>query len=748
MSLDLKAHIAALRKGQPVTPASALLFIGSFADKPYISRLKPCVGASTTHVSLDKVSTVAEVEMICKAKRINKVISTSIPLLSKLLNWQERKAPSLENYAGSYFYRNGIEYVFIHPLKQLVTVAYGSFLTRRMVSKLTDPDRWYTPTAMDWHITTDFEADYSLMQKADLIAVDIETLRKDAAIQCISYTGFYLSNSTSVSIVFPIDSMHNVVWMRKFNQLDAPKILQNGKYDISYLARYNAPIYNYLYDTAHFFHSWYSELPKSLGFLNSFFIRKASYWKDLIHTDDINEFYRYNALDTWGTGNCFLAMLQEAPQWALDNYIKEFPLVFPCHMAEMRGIKRDMVTMLDLKAEEEQKIAELSARLNTMLSVPNFNVASPIQMKQLLSVLGCSDLESADEKNLLKASNRHPLNAVIIDLIIQIRKARKLVSTYLTEGNEFKGRVLYSLNPHGTDSSRLASKEHHFWCGINIQNIPRGQTVKSTLVADPGFMICEVDLAQAESRDTAYIAGEEHLIHAVEESPDFHSYNASNFFGVPFDEIFKDGKIINKTLRQLAKPVNHGANYNMGANVLIHTMGELKVYEAKKLLNLPKPWSLKQVAEYLLAQFHKTYPGLKQTYYKGVVEEIVRTRMLKHHTADGWTRYCFGDPVNNKQALNSYIAHPPQALNAQTLNKAWLSIFRNIAMKNQNFKLLAQVHDSVLFQYREGHEYLIDEVKKAMEIPVTIKGYDGKVRTFTVPADPSKGGKSWAATKG
>ena len=106
-----------------------------------------------------------------------------------------------------------------------------------------------------------------------------------------------------------------------------------------------------------------------------------------------------------------------------------------------------------------------------------------------------------------------------------------------------------------------------------------------------------------------------------------------------------------------------------------------------------------------------------------------------------WVRYCFSD-TSNKQAVNAYVAHPPQSLNAQTLNKAWLCVFHKIAIHpdhTDNFKLCAQVHDSILFQYRIGHEYLCDMVKDMMEIPIRIKSYDDEIREFTVPAEVKRG---------
>ena len=42
---------------------------------------------------------------------------------------------------------------------------------------------------------------------------------------------------------------------------------------------------------------------------------------------------------------------------------------------------------------------------------------------------------------------------------------------------------------------------------------------------------------------------------------------------------------------------------------------------------------------------------------------------------------------------------------------------------------------------RIGHSYINDMVKERMEIPITLKGYDDKIRTFVVPAGIKSGRK-------
>ena len=726
-----------------------LLFLGTPLDKPFLPKLKSCVGSAKVFLSTQEISTLFEVESYCKARGITGVITTSSILLSKLLPFSPTsKAPSVDNFAGSLFTKNGIEYVIVHPLEHTITVPYGTFLLKRYVSKLVYRDKWPVAPAFNWCILNqgNMDHEYELASKASLMAVDIETYKENLAIRCVGFTTLTLVNGNYISrsTVLPLDSEFALAWCQKFISLPAAKILQNGKYDINYLLRYGLVLVNYAWDTATLMHSWYSELPKDLASLSAFFVRESMYWKDLAETNDLEQYYLYNAKDTHQTALVLLGWINEAPAWAHNNYKLEFPVLFPCIQSELTGIKRDMTRLKEANVKFTTKVEDANNKLSLELGVPNFNTNSPPQKKALLKILGCGDLDATDEKNLAKARLRHPLNSRILSQVSSIQKDRKLLSTYLVEGKELNDRILYSLNPHGTDTGRLASKEHHFWCGLQIQNIPGGPTVKSTLCADDGFYLAESDLEQAESRDTAYITGDKNLIAAVSSGRDFHSTNASSFFGVPYESIYDDatGKTKDKKLRDLAKRVNHGASYNMGWSVLIDTMGEDKIQEAQRLLGLPARWTLREIAEHLLGVFTRTYPDVRIGYQDWIKLTVAKTSMLTGAT--GWTRYCFSDPSKSKQALNGYVAHNPQSLNAMTLNKAYLKVFTEIALPNpKDFKLLAQIHDSILFQYRIGREDLAYRVKELMEIPVLIKDIKGIQREFTVPAALKMGKKYW-----
>ena len=114
----------------------------------------------------------------------------------------------------------------------------------------------------------------------------------------------------------------------------------------------------------------------------------------------------------------------------------------------------------------------------------------------------------------------------------------------------------------------------------------------------------------------------------------------------------------------------------------------------------------------------------------------------------GWTRYCFGNPTKSKQDLNSYVAHPPQSLNAMTLNKAWLKVFYEVALPNPaDFKLCAQIHDSILFQYRIGRLDLVRRVYECMLFDIPVTDCTGISRVLRVPVDMKGESNIWARIK-
>ena len=742
-------------------PTGIILITGEDEDA-YLPRMRSSLqGMKVKQIHGKKVDTISELVLTAAKLGISHFITSQESILKKLLpTGPVQKKAKISNYAGSVipYEIDGkkAEFLIVRPLATLVTVSYGEFLMQVFCSKFTKPHNWRKESEFDYKILTDLadiQVAHSVLAGADLIAYDIETAKEPMPhITMVGYTGFWFREDgsiTSFSYVLPIKEMEHVQWMRKLNALDVPKVMQNGKYDIAYSAMYGAPVTGYYFDLVNASHSWYSELPKDLGFASSLLLRNSMYWKDLSDTGDFIDSCRYNALDTWATGEAFISWVTAAPDWAKANYVEEFSIVPACHMCEMTGIKRDMEFLEAANKKGSERLEKLLASVRTMVAEPNFNPSSPKQCVSLLQILGERGTErkplSSDEKTMSAAAYKHPLNERILGTITEYRQQRKELSTYLPVGEdakEWKGRILFSLNPHGTDTGRLASKEHHFWCGLQIQNITSDSDPKQSLIADEGFELWEADLSQAEDRGVAFSSGDSALLNIFESGVDSHSFKAAMFFGMKYEDICdpETGKVLRKDLRQLGKRINHGANYNMGASVLLETMGIKAVREAQRVLKLPKEWTLEGVCKYLLLQYEKAFPEVKGEYYNYIKKQVVTSHKLVGAT--GFTRYCFDDPTKSKPALNAYVAHVTQSLNAMNLNKAFRAVFLQLGF-NPDFKLVAQIHDSILFQTRKGHDHLAIKVQELMTFPVQVTDCKGVSREMVIPVDLKKLGSNW-----
>jgi DNA polymerase I-like protein with 3'-5' exonuclease and polymerase domains len=443
-------------------------------------------------------------------------------------------------------------------------------------------------------------------------------------------------------------------------------------------------------------------------------------------------------------------MLAECPDWAVENYYQEFPLVFPALSAGLEGIVIDTEKFREVAAKKQEEVEEVRKRLSYLLGVPDFNPNSPVQVSNLFKLLGVH-LGSTDKSAMLKAKASHPLADMLLSLVTEYREASKLLGTYFKEGKLWNGRLFYTFNPGGTDTGRLACIASAFWCGFQIQNIPRGDILKQCFLSEPGWFWAEPDKAQSEARCVGYLSGDKNLIELVESDKDYHSWNAQAFFGVPYELIWdqEHHKTLDKVIRDLAKRTNHGANYNMGAQVMLDTMGPRMVAKAKKVLKLPAHYTLFQVCDYLLARYEATYPDVKQTWYQKIVSTIEVTKKLV--SPFGWTRQFFGSPRKNKQALNAAVAHGPQNLSVAIINREWYSIWRETLygkLRNR-VRVKAQIHDSLPFIYRDRAAAY--EVQAMMNTEVPVTDARGITRILRIPTDmslgPEGGATRWSEVK-
>jgi hypothetical protein len=763
------------------------------ADGSYLKALATLVrGNHSVKFKSTDPTMYAEFINWCKGYNADAVIITNQATLELVLHAQAdfrppntKKGITLNDYQGSVLNirisdTKSIPAVVLNPLEHLRTVPYGKYLAERFLSKILTPEKWMPDIQFQWKLADvgNANAIVERLATARLLAVDIETptegpKQEARFINCVGYAGLFLHDNvpTIECYVFPFEDW-SYDSIRRVNDNQVKKVFQNGLYDNVYFMRWGLPVRNWYWDTYHFFHSWLAELPKDLGLITAFSVRNVRYWKDDGKSGNLEDYYRYNAKDCWATLCAILNLLHDAPDWAVTNYVEhEFPVVFPAITCELEGFKIDEDRFREVFKEKMLEKHKELIEIQQMVGGPcdtlpiakksdgtdkiiNFNPNSPKQVLQLYKLLGCGHLGSTDKAATLKARAAHPLNDRVIGAVADWKSNARIISNYLQEYKLWTGRLFYKLDPAGTDTGRLASKASSFWCGFQIQNIPRDDSVKQCLIADNGWLLGEGDYAQSEARCVGYMSGETKLIELVESPNDYHAWNAAEFFGTPYEQIYRnatpdsDGKTLNKPLRDLSKRTNHGANYNMGPGVMLDTMGPKYVAEAKRLLKLPPKLALKEVCRLLLEKYDRTYPRVRKDWYASIVKSITISGMLVSPL--GWTRRFFGKPHENKQHLNAAVAHGPQNLSVGIINKCFYSIWRRQIYGDLRgkFRIKAQIHDSILFQYRSSCPEVPGLVREGMRQAITVTDTFGITRTMVIPPDMNSGTKRWSEMKG
>jgi len=722
--------------------APPLMLLINSVDAAYAQRVNVSAFGAT-YIRNERFVTWLELAATCKRLGVTRIATTHFPCFVQGLEG------SREDNLGSLHVRDGIQILFVADLPRTLSEPHGQFMLQQWLSKLSRPEGFVQPPPFAFKelALADMPAARAYLEECFLCAVDIETARFEGGIiTSCAWTGLRRGVGGKITARSYVVDMLGGHWrdglhiMRVLNATAVPKVMQNGMYDAAYFVRFGAPLRAWLFDTYHMQHCLYPELPADLAYLTQMYCYRVRHWKEM------NSYARleYNARDTHNTAWVWLGMMLHIADndgdYALQNFQIEFPLVFPCLHCGLDGLAVDPAVRARLHAEQTAKADGALKRIQLLLNMPAFNPNSPVHVKNLMHAMGYA-ADGSDKFEMRTFGERGPLELQLVKLIEDYRKARKAVGTYF-EFELLEGRFLYALDPAGTETGRLASQKSPFWCGTQIQNIPG--YAKSQCVPDPGWLFGAVDGSQAESRCTAYISEDARLMHSVETSPDFHCTNASLFFGVPFAELYDVAarKVLRKDIRDTAKRTNHGANYNMGAWMLVQTMGPRKVYEAGRLLKLPRGWNAVRIARHLLECFCNAYPDIKAKWYPEVVDEVRRTGRLVGAT--GWTRRTFLKPWNSKLDLNACVAHPPQSLSVMLVNKAFYKTWRlQMTELSGLLRLKAQVHDEIFFQHKIGAEFVAKRIGDiCANTTATVHG-----RTLRIPNEPKFGASNWGEVK-
>lgn len=731
----------------------------------------PVIAYIFRSMGIDAASTAANMtisELMAKARQAqcSAIVCCNDQTLHYLVPGEK---PTLDKWRGTRL-NFELPVIIINKLAHVHTVAHGKWLLEQDLKKLKKifvkptPFRYekiLSTEAMDWALNE--------FSKATFLAYDIETKTLpsevegeagDTIITCASWTACF--DDKLQTIVLPLvdyegdhwrddrDYIKAIKFARNLNATPVPKAMHNGMYDVTHSIRYHVEPLNYQLDTMYLAHSEYSELPKSLDFVASYLLYDYIFWKDdadqASKKRDQEKYWAYNAKDTWYTARILIEQLRGSQSYAFVNYKKQFPLVYPSLYSNFEGLKIDNEKRKSLRDSSEKQLVKARENLQVAFADPSFNPGSWQQVEHYIyKIFGAKkpkigkSKSGTDEKNLKAVSGQHPLLARLCDEILDYREAQKAIGTYY-DFLQYRGRLLWALNPFGTDTSRMACSASSLWCGTQVQNVPG--YAKSMLIADEGFEIFEADNKQSEGRTTAYCSQEEALIAALEDAhKDFYKTLGTLFFGIPYEEVTDFFR--NKVLKKIV----HGTNYMMGAGTFIENIGAAILFETAAKLgyeivevvraNRPNQRTLKGFAKELLDAYHKPFPRVRE-WYKEIYNEIATTNRLVSPL--GHTRHFFGDITRDHQMLRGAVAHQPQNLSVEILNKGFWRVYKDLVIPSDgDFRIKAQIHDSIFGQWKiERRDEFAARLADCMYNPVEVHG-----RTLVIPID-IKYGQNWA----
>jgi hypothetical protein len=210
MSQPAKSIQITRKQSVEVDKVNVLVIIGK-EDQPYASRLAPMFASANVRVFASEIDSLHMLTTQCKERGIFNIVTTRVDVLVKLLPAGRVKKANISNYTGSVIAYNGVEFLIIQPLKQLVTVEYADWMMRHLLTKITRPQDWRKTSEFRWWALekgSEFRDALAVLTKCDLIAVDTETVKEPRpAIELVQYTGFKFATNESWTYVVPMNNM-------------------------------------------------------------------------------------------------------------------------------------------------------------------------------------------------------------------------------------------------------------------------------------------------------------------------------------------------------------------------------------------------------------------------------------------------------------------------------------------------------------------------------------------------------------
>ena len=365
----------------------------------------------------------------------------------------------------------------------------------------------------------------------------------------------------------------------------------------------------------------------------------------------------------------------------------EYQLTKVCERIERTGIKIDRAYVEKALAFTEGEARREMGEFERMVGLEYSDSAA-----QLSTAFGKYGIELPKTRTGKPCTNKQVLDALenpLAEKIRAIRSHQKLASTYYSSFLYFADTsdlIHANMRQGGTETLRFSYSDP------NLQNLPKEDDEederkafivrRSFVPLNPEWIFYAIDFKQQEYRMMADYANERELIAAIMAGEDVHDATA-RLMGL----VERYGA---KKARKMAKNLNFGLLYGMGAEKLAKSLGvplaqaqELRAIYFQKLPNVRK--------------------FIKQVMFNGESRGYIFNWMgFRSHISDPAFAYVLPN-------------HIIQGGCAQVCRVAMVRLDDYIRANRLKTRMILQVHDEILFQVRRGEEHHVAAFQKIME---------------------------------
>jgi DNA polymerase I-like protein with 3'-5' exonuclease and polymerase domains len=284
-------------------------------------------------------------------------------------------------------------------------------------------------------------------------------------------------------------------------------------------------------------------------------------------------------------------------------------------------------------------------------------------------------------------------------------------------------------NQHGTATGRLSSSKP------NLQNLPRGSTIRDLFVADMGYVLIVADYDQIELRCLAYEAQEHNMIEIFREGRDIHREAAAAAMRIDAADVTPDQRQVGKTLNFAT---SYGAGPGRIAMVAGTTMDEGQQFLDRYYAQFPqlKRWKA-HVLRDARARGDRSNAGAPPMV---VIPPFGRVRRLPDlfvvDPDEEWRKW-----RAERQAINAVIQGFASYITKMAMWDLYFTLDPDVA------HMVVQVHDEIVLRVRKQRvEDVLSLVTSTMS---NIRGTDGQPILGDIPLVVSaETGYTWAEAKG